>query len=118
LPNFDKIQKLSQGSTVPGIRREELLNLQIPFCPQDEQKEVVNEIETKLAVILESMKAVDIGLKMSERLRQSILSTAFKGQLVLQNLNDESAERLLKRIKAERASNKNNGQLELSCYVK
>ena len=41
----------------------------------------------------------------AERLRQSILKRAFEGRLVPQDPADEPAERLLERIKAEKAKN-------------
>jgi len=41
-------------------------------------------------------------LKQSDRLRQSILKKAFEGKLVPQDPSDESAEKLLERIKAEK----------------
>lgn len=40
--------------------------------------------------------------KAASRLRQSILKRAFEGRLVPQDPNDEPAEKLLERIKAER----------------
>ena len=49
-------------------------------------------------------KMVEQGLKRSERLRQSILEKAFEGKLVPQDPTDEPAEKLLERIRAEKAA--------------
>ena len=43
------------------------------------------------------------GLRQAERLRQSILKKAFAGDLVPQDPEDEPAEKLLERIRMERA---------------
>jgi len=48
-------------------------------------------------------KIAEQTLKQSERLRQSILKTAFEGKLVPQDPTDEPAEKLLERIKTEKA---------------
>ena len=45
---------------------------------------------------------VKTGVMRSERLRQSVLSSAFIGQLVPQDPADEPASALLERIRAER----------------
>jgi type I restriction enzyme S subunit len=45
---------------------------------------------------------VKTGVMRSERLRQSVLSSAFTGQLVPQDPTDEPASALLERIRAER----------------
>ncbi len=75
----------------------------IPLPSTEEQHESVAEIEKRFSVADETEKVVDEALKQAERLRQSILKRAFEGKLVPQNPNDEPAEKLLERIKAERA---------------
>jgi len=47
-------------------------------------------------------------VRQAERLRQSILKRAFEGRLVPQDPNDEPAEKLLERIKAEKANREGN----------
>jgi len=49
-------------------------------------------------------QTIDQTLALSASLRQSILKKAFEGRLVPQDLNDEPAEKLLERIKAEKAA--------------
>jgi type I restriction enzyme S subunit len=47
-------------------------------------------------------ETIDSSLAQVDTLRQSILKGAFEGKLVPQHPNDEPAEKLLERIKAER----------------
>ncbi len=103
-----------------SINQEQLGSMLIPFCSLLEQQLVVQEIERHFSVADASENAVFSCLKLTERLRQSVLKKAFEGELVPQNPNDEPAERLLLRIKNEHSGNKSkvNGQLELSRYVK
>lgn len=48
-------------------------------------------------------QGIEQTLKQADRLRQSILKKAFEGKLVPQDPSDEPAEKLLERIKAEKA---------------
>ncbi|MCK4395045.1 restriction endonuclease subunit S [candidate division WOR-3 bacterium] len=67
-----------------------------------EQHKIVEEIERRFSIADKIEKTVDQQLRQAERLRQSILKKAFEGKLAPQNSNDEPAERLLERIKAEK----------------
>ena len=75
-----------------------------------EQQKIVEEIESRLSIAGEIEKIVERSLKQSERLRQSILKRAFEGKLVPQDPDDEPAEKLLERIKAEKAKQKRGGR--------
>ena len=89
----------------------------------------MEEIERRLSVLTEAEKVIEQNLKRASSLRQSILRTAFEGRLVPQDPEDEPADKLLERIRQERAKSmgekdtnrtrKNKPkQLELNTYVK
>ena len=80
-----------------------MIKIVLSLPPQDEQKKIIDEIEYLYSVIDQLEKTVDVNLKRAEKLRQSILKQAFEGKLVPQDPNDEPAEKLLERIKAEKA---------------
>lgn len=79
---FHDFQRLGLGSTVPGIGRETILNYTIPLCPLEEQKRIVQEIESRLSVCDKLEETINTALRQSEALRQSILKAAFAGKLV------------------------------------
>lgn len=78
-------------------------DLPLPLPPLAEQHSIVAEIERRLSVAQELEKVVEANLTRAERLRQSILKRAFEGKLVAQDPNDESAEKLLERVREGRA---------------
>ena len=76
----------------------------IPFCCENEQKEIELLIDAKLSEVDRLDQTIIISLQQAEALRQSILKKAFSGQLVPQDPKDEPASTLLARIKAERVA--------------
>ena len=93
----------SHGETMEILNLGILRTLPIPVPSPTEQHKIVSEIERRFSVADEIEKTIDHSLKQSERLRQSILRRAFEGKLVPQEPNDEPAEKLLERIRQERA---------------
>ena len=65
----------------------------------------MSELERRYSIADEAEQIIDLTLRQSDRLRQSILKRAFEGKLVPQDPSDEPAEKLLDRIKAEKARN-------------
>ncbi len=90
------------GSTFPNVTLTTLNNILVPIPSLIEQKEIVKEIDFNFTIIDAIMSNIDENIIKSYKLRQSILRKAFNGQLVSQYRNDEPAEKLLERIKAEK----------------
>ena len=109
------------GVTRQGLNYEQVRRLKIPLAPLMEQNEIVTKIEATYTATGQVEKTIRQNINHVEYLRQSILKEAFGGKLVSQDPDDEPAEKLLERIKAEHISNrasKFSNQLELSRYVK
>lgn len=74
----------------------------LPVPPLEEQHEIVRRIESAFAKIDRLAKEAKRALELVGRLDETILAKAFRGELVPQDENDEPAEHLLARIRAER----------------
>jgi type I restriction enzyme, S subunit len=86
----------------PTLNLEQLRTIPIPLAPIEEQKEIVRKVE-ELFHFADSIEARYQKAKAwFDKLPQSILSKAFRGQLVPQDETDEPASVLLERIKKEK----------------
>jgi type I restriction enzyme S subunit len=92
--------KAKSTSGVNNINSGELQALVVPLCGQDEQRQIIAEVESRLSIIDGAEVQVDANLRRADRLRQSILKQAFSGQLAPQDPNDEPASVLLERIRS------------------
>ena len=92
-----------------GIK--ELRLVLFAYCSLEEQKIIVQEIESRLSVCDKLEQTIEDSLEKAEALRQSILKKAFSGELTKDwrekhpelVTGENSAEKLLERIKAEKA---------------
>jgi type I restriction enzyme S subunit len=85
-----------------NVNGTKLAMMPVPFCALAEQQKIVEGIESCFSVADEIDATIEVSLKQSERLRQSILKQAFEGKLVPHDPEDEPADKLLERIKAEK----------------
>jgi len=97
------IERRPRGVGMNNVSLGDVKNIVFPLPPLPEQHRIVEEVERRFSVADQIKKTVDHSLKQAERLRQSILKHAFEGKLVPQDPNDEPAEKLLERIRQERA---------------
>ncbi len=105
-----KIQAYAPATAQKNINLTILENLTIPYCHLEEQRQIIQEIESRFSVCDKLEETIENSLTQAEALRQSILKQAFEGKLTEQwrkehkelISGDNSAEALLKRIKAEK----------------
>jgi len=100
---YAQAQKFTHGVGNQDLGLTRMVNIILSLPPRDEQKEIIKRVEEHSSIHVETEKVLEQTLKQSERLRQSILKKAFEGKLVPQDPTDEPAEKLLERIKAEKA---------------
>jgi restriction endonuclease S subunit len=94
--------KTTAGQT--GISGEDVKKMPIPLPPLAEQLVAIDDIKKLLPEISAQANYIETTLKQSAAQRKNILKSAFSGQLVSQDPNDEPASVLLERIRAERSA--------------
>jgi type I restriction enzyme S subunit len=99
------IAELGTGSTFTSISRSDLENLDVPVSPLLEQQRVVAKIES----LFEQSRAARTALTrvpvLMAQFRRAVLASAFRGELVEPDPNDEPAVSLLERVNEARISN-------------
>jgi type I restriction enzyme S subunit len=105
-PAVRQVIEMTARSTsgVNNINSEEIKSLIFTMPPLSEQNEIVSRVEQLFALADQLEAKVASAQKRIDRLTQSILAKAFRGELAPQDPNDEPASVLLERIKAQRAT--------------
>ena len=108
----EEILKLAYGGAQPNISGAMISSLQVPLPPISEQYRIVAETERWFAVIeqIEQGKA-DLQTVIKQT-KSKILDLAIHGKLVPQDLNDEPASELLKRISPKAEITCDNGHYQ------
>ncbi len=92
------------GTAQPKMNQEKMNGIVVALPPLAEQKRIVAKID-ELFAIADSMGDAADGLSsVAKRLDKKILDLAIRGKLVPQDLNDEPASELVKRITASHRS--------------
>jgi type I restriction enzyme S subunit len=92
------------GSAIPHLFQKDIKKFKLKVPPIEEQKQIVQELESKFTLIEHLSITIDGGLQKISAFRNVILKKAFEGNLVVQGPNDEDAAQLLKYIKSEKES--------------
>ncbi|WP_326429364.1 restriction endonuclease subunit S [Stutzerimonas frequens] len=99
------LEKVKSATTsVAAIYQKALMSQTLPLPEIAEQTEIVRRVEQLFAFADQLEARVKAAQVRIDRLTQSILAKAFRGELVPQDPNDEPASVLLERIKAQRAA--------------
>ena len=99
----------TDGVSQSNINAQKLGVFEVPYCPLTEQHEIVRRVEALFKIADQIEARYQKAKAYIDKLTQSILAKAFRGELVPQDPNDESVSELLKRIKEERAKKETNG---------
>lgn len=91
------IRSYLRGITTQTITKDSVRNLLISLPPLNEQKEIVKKIEAMLDAEEKAKELLDMENQI-ELLEKSILSKAFRGELGTNDINDEPAMELLRRV--------------------
>lgn len=94
------------GGGQPNIKLTMVNPLPLPLPSEAEIVEIVAKVELLMARANKVEKQYFDAKARLDRLTQSILAKAFRGELVPQDPNDEPAEKLLERIVAEKEQSK------------
>ncbi|MGD9661268.1 MAG: restriction endonuclease subunit S [Porticoccaceae bacterium] len=117
---LDVLESVKSGINDSGVNLNQsaFLDMLIPYCPTNEQSELISKIDESFSVINNQQEAIETAIKQAETLRQSILKKAFSGQLVPQDPNDEPASELLARIQAEKTAQRASAHPKLKATAK
>jgi len=102
--NYEEVRKMAVGGAQPNLNLEKVREISICLPSMEEQAEIVRRVGQLFAFTDQLEALISVARARIERLPQSILAKAFRGELVPQEPNDEPASALLERIKAQRAA--------------
>jgi type I restriction enzyme S subunit len=90
------------GQGKPGLNLENIRDVSVPLPTFPEQQEIVRRVEALFAIAARIEERYQKARVQVDKLTQSILAKAFRGELVPQDPDDEPASVLLERIRAEK----------------
>jgi type I restriction enzyme S subunit len=99
---YERTRKVGAGNNQQALNKSIVQGIVFPYPPLKEQTEIVRRVESLFALADTVEKQYLAAKQRLDRLSQSLLAKAFRGELVPQDPNDEPAAELLKRIQAER----------------
>ncbi|KAA0246415.1 MAG: hypothetical protein EDM72_05360 [Chlorobiota bacterium] len=102
LSQYAEIRMISVGGNQPNLNISKIKNWEINIPPYAEQKEIVKRVEALLKKADEIEERYKKAKAFVDKLTQSILAKAFRGELVPQDPNDPPASKLLEKIKLEK----------------
>jgi type I restriction enzyme S subunit len=92
-----------QTTNLASINLGTLKQLPVPAPPRAEQESIIVELRTTDDARKRLVQSIELARKRAGSLRRAILAAGFSGNLVPQDLADESASVLLEQIRTERA---------------
>ncbi len=97
-----QLDKEAYGAGKLGLNLQQVKSVFVPLLPNTERNFLMENLNLQFDAINEQFSHIKHLLKQSTAQRKNILKSAFSGQLVPQDPNDEPASVLLERIRNER----------------
>ena len=114
----DEINRYINKSTQPNVGLKSIQSFIFPLPPLEEQKRIVAKIKKLMPLVDEYAESYNrlqkIDNEFEDKLKQSVLQYAMEGKLVKQNLSDEPASELIKKIENEKAELVKEGKIKKS----
>jgi type I restriction enzyme S subunit len=101
---YEHSRRLASGGVQPNLSLGLVRAIEVPVPSLAEQDRIIGELEERYEETARMADLLCRSTHRSEQLRRSLLTAAFSGRLVHQDLDDEPASVLLERIRAERAA--------------
>jgi type I restriction enzyme S subunit len=98
-----QLEEAAYGAGKPGLNLQNIKDVDISLPPLEEQKEIVRQVDNLFALADKLETHYQNAKARIDKLSQSVLAKAFRGELTPQDPNDEPAGKLLKRIMAAKA---------------
>ncbi|PIW59472.1 restriction endonuclease subunit S [Shewanella sp. CG12_big_fil_rev_8_21_14_0_65_47_15] len=102
LDSYQKMRSKASGGVQPNLNLLIVRSMCVPIPCVREQQEIHQLYKFQAEEIETQVKSIKFSLVASDAQRKNILKSAFSGQLVSQDPNDEPASVLLEKIKKER----------------
>ena len=95
---YDQFADAASGGVVSNLNSDKVANSYFPLPPEREQRRIINELNNWFKVVGELDKNIQGVKSFVSRIKSKILELAISGKLVPQDIDDEPAIELLKRI--------------------
>lgn len=99
--NYFEMRVLAEGGNQPNLNLSKVKEFPLLQPSLAEQTEIVHRVETLFAFADRLEARLQTAKTATERLTPALLAKAFRGELVPQDLNDEPASELLRRLQQE-----------------
>ena len=100
--------------TKAGLGLDDIRSVWIPFPPLEEQYEIVRRVEDLFKIADQIEERYQKARAYVDKLTQSILAKAFRGELVPQDPNDEPASELIRKMQHNGIRQKNRTTKKLN----
>jgi type I restriction enzyme S subunit len=106
---FEYFQSLGSGATVPGLSREDLLDLQVYLPPLPEQRRIVAILDEAFDGIATVKANAEKNLHNARAIFEAVLNISILGKLIPQNPEDASVADLINQIDKMRTTAVHHG---------